>query len=115
MVKKYNLFILARLYLKSYYRFLVKETNIKKSSEAHTLFIHSMKRVYRLESVEFCPAVDYYADKCIEYLNNLPDTPKNKNNISFEDRVRLVSICEGYAKLTSDLTHKCISNSRVEG
>lgn len=114
MKKKYNLFIVARLYLKGYYQFLIKNTNIRKSSDAYTLFMYSVKRLYELESVEYNDSVDKYGEECVKYLDKIPETPKNKKKVSFEDRVRIVSICEGYAKATNILTRKYITNSRIK-
>lgn len=115
MRKKYNLFIISRLYLKSYYEFLIKDTNITKSSEAYLLFMYSVKKMYGLETVEFCDAISKYGEKCVKHLEATPNTPKNKKRVSFEDRVRVVSVCEGYAQATQMLTRKYIMNGRVEG
>lgn len=113
MRKKYNIFIVSRLYLKNYYKFLITETNIIKSDDAFSLFMYSMKKMYGLEAIEYSSYIDKYGDSCIEYLKNLPDTPKNKMRISYEDRVRIVSLCEGYAQLTGVLSNKVIANGRM--
>ena len=114
MRKRYNIFIISRLYLKRYYNFLIKETKIRKSSDAYTLFIYSVKKLYGLESVEYCRAIDKYGDGCVKYLEATPDTPQNRKKLSFEDRVRIVSVCEGYAQATGILSYKYIKNGRLE-
>lgn len=114
MRKKYNIFIVSRLYLKDYYRFILNETNISKSSDAFSLFMYSMKKLYGLDSIEYCDAIDKYGDKCIEHLKKTEGTPKVRSKISFEDRVRIVSVCEGYAHATNILTHKYITNNRLK-
>lgn len=113
MGKRYNIFIISRLYVKRYYKFLIEETNIKKSDDALGLFMYSIKKVYGLDTVEYSKAIDRYGKKCIKYLQETPDTPKNKKNVPFEDKVRLVSVCEGYATMTDILSNKVIRNSRV--
>ena len=114
MRKRYNIFIISRLYLKRYYNFLIKETKIRKSSDAYTLFVYSVKRLHGLESVEYCNAIDRYGSQCIKYLEGTPDTPKNRKRLPFEDRVRIVSVCEGYAQATGILSYKYIMNGRLK-
>lgn len=114
MKKRYNLFIISRLYLKNYYKFIIDNTNIVKSSDAYLLFMYSVKKMYGLESIEFCDAISKYGEECIKYLEATPDTPKNKKRISFEDKIRVVSVCEGYAQATGILTRKYIKNSRMK-
>ena len=114
MRKKYNIFIVSRLYLRDYYDFILKETNITKSSDAYSLFMYSVKKLYSLDCVEYCDVIDRYGDACVDRLKNTKGTPKVRSKISFEDRVRIVSVCEGYAQATNILTHKHIKNSRLK-
>ncbi len=113
MKKKYNIFIISRLYLKNYYRYLIVETNIRKSSDAYDLFIYCMKKIYGLDVIEYNSAIEKYGDECIEVLKSTEDTPKDVKDLSFEDRVRVVSVCEGYAKAIGLLTTEVIKNSRI--
>lgn len=113
MKKKYNIFIISRLYLKSYYKFLITETNITRTDDAYSLFMYSMKKLYGLEAIEYSSYIEKYGDKCISFLKNLPDTPKNKVRVSYEDRVRIINLCEGYAQLTGVLSAKVIANGRM--
>lgn len=114
MRKKYNIFLISRLYLKSYYNFILNRTNISKSSEAFSLFMYSIKSLYGLDTVEYCDAVSKYGDACIEYLKNVEGTPKVRDKMSFEDKVRLVNVCEGYALTIDVLTRKYIINGRLK-
>ena len=113
MKKKYNIFIISRLYLKNYYRYLIVETNIRKSSDAYDLFIYCMKKIYGLDVIEYNSAIEKYGNECIEVLKSTEDTPKDVKDLSFEDRVRVVSVCEGYAKAIGLLTTEVIKNSRI--
>lgn len=114
MRKRYNIFIISRLYLRNYYKYIIENTDIVKEDEAYSLFIYSMKKLYDLDTVEYSNSIVKYGEECIEYLRNIPDTPKNKETLSFEDRVRLVSVCEGYAEATKILTRKVIKNGRLK-
>lgn len=113
MRKKYNIFIISRLYLKSYYKFLITNTNIKKTEDAYSLFMYSMKKLYGLETYEYSSCIERYGDECIKFLNSTLDTPKVKNKIPYEDKVKIVSVCEGYAKAVGILTKEVIYNSRI--
>lgn len=115
MKKKYNIFIISRLYLKNYYKYLVNDTNVRKSDDAYSLFMYSIKKLYELDVIEYNSAIEKYGKECIEVLRNTPDTPKGKDlkSISFEDRIRIVSICEGYAKALGLLTYEAIVNGRL--
>lgn len=114
MRKKYNMFIISRLYLKSFYKFLVEKTNIRSSKESYNLFMYSIKKLYDLETVEYSESINKYGKDCIKYLSNTSGTPNNKENISYEDRVRLVSVCEGYVQATGLLTYNTIKNGRIK-
>ena len=113
MNKRYNIFIISRLYLKRYYKFLVNETTVRKSDDAQKLFLYSMKKIYGLDTTEFGDVISKYSDKCIEYLKDTPNTPKDKSRVSFEDRVRIVSVCEGYIYASGLLTYKSIQGGRI--
>ena len=114
MRKKYNVFIIARLYLKRYYDFVVKHTSITKSADAYKLYLYSMKKLYGLETTEYCKCIETYGERCVQYLAETPDTPKVRKRIPYEDKVRLISICEGYAQITGMLTYRYIKNGRLE-
>lgn len=113
MKKKYNIFIISRLYLKSFYNFLITETDIRSTKEAYSLFIYSVKKLYDLDTVEYSSAINEYGSACVEYLNNTPNTPVNKKKVPYEDKVRIVSVCEGYAQVTGLLTYRAINDGRV--
>lgn len=113
MKKRYNIYIVSRLYLKNYYRFLLNETNVRKSSDAYDLFMYSIKKIHGLESVEYCGAISKYGNACIKALENTENTPKNKKNLPYEDKIRVVSLCEGYAQVTGLLSQKAILNGRT--
>lgn len=113
-MKRYNIFVISRLYLKRYYSFLIKKTKVDKTSDAYTLFLYSIKKLHGLEPVEYSETIDRYGNECVKYLNSTPNTPKNKSKLSYEDRVKITSVCEGYAQITGILTHRYIKNSRVE-
>ena len=115
MNKTYNIFIISRLYLKSYYKFLITKTNITNFKDAYTLFMYGMKKLYNLDTLEFNPCISEFGDECIEVLRKTKDTPKKKaiKELSFEDRVRIVSVSEGYAKVIGLLTDESIRNSRI--
>lgn len=113
MKKKYNIFIISRLYLKNYYKYLISKTDIQKSSEAYNLFMYCMKKIYKLDAVEYSTVIDKYSDECINELKSTKGTPKDIDIISFEDKVRVISVCEGYAKAIGLLTTETINNSRV--
>lgn len=93
---KYNYNSLARTYVRGFYKFILERTNISKKEDAYILFRYSLKKVYGIEASEINGAVLQYGDKCIEYLSNLPDTPRNVSKISFEERVHLFDYCETY-------------------
>lgn len=93
---KYNYNSLARTYVRGFYKFIVEYTNIWDREEAYILFRYSLKKVYGMEASEINEAVLQYGDQCINYLKDLPDTPKNINKISFEERVHLFDYCETY-------------------
>jgi len=114
MRKRYNIFIISRLYLLDYYKFVVKETNITKSSDALQLFMYSMKKLYDLDTVEYCEAICKYGDECVERLSKTEGTPTVRSHMSYEDKVKLVSVCEGYACATNLLSHKNIVNNRLK-
>lgn len=115
MSKTYNIFIIARLYLKNYYKFLITNTDITDSEEAISLFMYGMKKIYGLDTVEFNASIGKYGAECIKALTKTKNTPKKKDikDISFEDRVRIVSVGEGYAKVIGLLTTEAIKNSRI--
>lgn len=113
MGKKYNIFIISRLYLKSYYKFLITNTDITKTEDAYSLFMYSMKKLYGLEVFEYSSCIEKYGNECIEFLNSLPDTPRVKNKVPYEDKVKIVSVCEGYAQAVGILTREVIGNSRI--
>ena len=112
--EKYNVFLLSRLYLKDYYKFVVNETNVSKSSDILLLFMYSMKKLYNLETVEYCSAIGEYGDECVKYLESVPNTPKDRDSLSFEDKVKLVSVCEGYAHAMNILSKKCMISNRLK-
>ena len=114
MKKKYNIFIISRLYLKNYYKYLITKTNIRKSSDAYELFMYCMKKIYGLDVIEYNSAIEKYGDECIAILKNTEDTPRDVKDISFEDSVRIISVCEGYAKAIGLLTTEVIRNSRIK-
>lgn len=114
MKAKYDIFIISRLYLKNYYRYLITDTVIKKSSDAYDLFMYSMKKLYNLEAVEYSSFIEKYGKECIEILSKTPNTPIDLKGISFEDSVRVMSVCEGYAKAIGLLTSEAINNSRIK-
>lgn len=115
MGKKYNIFLVARLYLKNYYRFIVTKTKINKSDDAFTLFMYGMKKLYGIDTFEFGDVIKVYGESCIKTLKETEGVPYKKlKNASFEDRVKLVSVSEGYAKAIGLLTAEVIENSRVE-
>ena len=116
MDKTYNIFIISRLYLKNYYKFLVTKTDITDSDEAFSLFMYGMKKLYNLDTMEFSDSISKYGDKCVDILRKTKNTPKKKNiqELSFEDRVRVVSVSEGYAKVIGLLTSEAIANSRMK-
>lgn len=113
MRKKYDIFIISRVYLRGYYNYLIKNTDINSTKEAYSLFMYSMKKLFNLETFEYSTYICKYGDDCVDFLDKLPGTPTNKNNISYEDRVRVISICEGYAKAVGILTREVINNSRL--
>jgi hypothetical protein len=113
MKKKYNIFIISRLYLKNYYKYLISKTDIQKSSEAYDLFMYCMKKIYKLDAVEYSSVIDKYSTECIKELKCTKGTPRNIDILSFEDRVRVISVCEGYAKAIGLLTTETIKNSRI--
>lgn len=114
MIKKYNIFVISRLYLRNYYRFVVDNTNIQKSSDALILFKYSIKKLYKLDTIEYSSVIDRYGEECIAFLKDTPDTPQVISKMSYEDRVRIVNVCEGYAVATNILTHRSIVNNRLK-
>lgn len=113
MKKKHNIFITSRLYLKNYYKYLISRTDIQKSDDAYDLFMYSMKKIYNLDAVEYSSAIEKYGEECIKALKETEGVPKVTNSVSFEDRVRLISVCEGYAKAIGLFTSEAIKNSRI--
>lgn len=116
MKKAYNFFIISRLYLKNFYKFLIQKTDINNAEDAFSLFMYSMKKIYSLDTFEYSLSIEKYGDECIKILKSTKGTPTDKDirNISFEDRVRVVSVCEGYASAIGLLTAETINNSRMK-
>jgi len=114
MKKKYNIFIISRLYLKNYYKYLIAETDIRETDDAFDLFMYSMKKIYDLDVIEYNGDIERYGDNCIEVLKNTEGTPKEVKDLSFEDRVKIVGVCEGYAQAIGLLTTETIRNSRID-
>ena len=116
MKKKYNIFIISRLYLKKYHKFLINNTDIESTEDAYSLFIYSMKKIYGLDTIEFSSCIMKYGEDCIKFIRETKDAPdaKDLNCMSFEDKVRVVSVCEGYAQAIGILSEEFISNSRVQ-
>ena len=114
MPKKYNIYIVARLYTKSFYKFLITETNVRSTNEANLLFVYSLKKMYGLDTIEYCSAINKYGGSCIECLSNVKGTPKNKEKVPYEDKVKLVSVCEVFVNVTGLLSYKAISGRRAK-
>lgn len=114
-MKRYNIFVIARLYFRRYFEFLIKNTNINKQGDAINLFIYSLKRLYGVDAVEYSEAIAKYGDSCIKYLGSTPKTPKVPLRVMFEDKIRIISICEGYAKISGLLSARSIKCGREGG
>lgn len=110
MYRKHDIFRLSRLYLKSYYKFLVSYTDIVSGDEAYSLFMYSIKKLLGLEAIEYNDSIDRYGDKCVEYLGGIEGTPSN--DIDYFDKLNIVNVCEGYAKATGMLSSISIMNGR---
>lgn len=108
MKKRYNIFIVSKLYLRQYYKFLINETNVRKVGDAYSLFMYSIKNLYKLDSCEYSPVIEKYGNKCIANLKETSNTPKNCDTFTFEEKVRLVSVCEGYISATGILSYNSL-------
>ena len=53
MRKKYNIFIISRLYVKNFYRFLVEETEIKTVKSGKRLFMWGIRKIYGMEATDW--------------------------------------------------------------
>lgn len=114
MIKKHNIFMISRLYVRNFYKFVIENTNITDTEEAYGLFMYCMKKLYNLDTIEFNNSIEYYSERCIEYLGSLPNTPINKDRIPYEDRVRTISICGAYIVATDILSNNFLVTGRLE-
>lgn len=113
MGKKWDINMLARTYVKGYYDFVVKYTNILSQERAYMLFEYAIKSLYGLEICNSNKDIIRFGDDCINYLSKLKNTPTKCDEIKFEDRVHLVDYCSMYFLAVGLISRRSIQNARI--
>lgn len=106
--------MLARTYVKGYYNFVVRYTNILSQERAYLLFEYAIKSLYNLETCISTGDTLRFGKDCIDYLSKLKNTPRNCEEINFEDRVHLVDYCSMYFLAVGLVSRRSIENARVQ-
>lgn len=109
--RKYNIFEVSSRYCRSYYKFLTRNTKVRSSREAKELFLYGMKKICNLDNSEWNKSIDRYGEDCINYLRGMEIIPRIEE-LSFEDRVKVVSVCEMYMDVTGLISYLRIQNGR---
>lgn len=109
---KYDILQVARKYVKSLFEFIIKKTNIMDCDEAMSLLLYCVKKIYLLDPIELSESTFTYGNECISYLNRLEEVPKNPVRVNYEDRVKLVYLCELYAEVSGIFASDTIEEGR---
>lgn len=110
---EYNVHVLARTYVKGFYKFITEHTTIKSSQEAYNLLMYAVKKLYGLESIEYSTSIEKYGSSCIKYLSKLKGTVKKPKNVDRDMASSIVDLCGAYAVTMDLLIAKHISNGRI--
>jgi len=111
---RHNMNIMARTYLKQYYRFLTRFTNIVTSIEAYSLYKYAIKTLYGIEVTEYSENINKYGEDAVDYLSRVCISRKEIDELSYEERIAIVNLCEAYSVLGDVLTYKSIKNGKLE-
>lgn len=103
---KYCVNVVARNYLKGYYKFLVENGCVFSSVVSYKLFMHCIRVLYGFESSEWSEEIRKYSKRCIKYLRELGGVPRYPSKMSLEKRRGIVDLCDVYAVSTDLLTYK---------
>ena len=102
MKKEYNIFSLAREYVKIYFKFLIEETDISSKEKADKLFAYSISQFWlgRGDGKGLSSQEKDWARQIIKRFKEIPDAPKAPYRFSTMDRKNMVKIAVGYLEIS---------------
>lgn len=116
MDKEYSLHSVARNYVRGYYKYLIKKTNVRKVSDAYILLSYSIHKLYDIDTIEVSKVTDKYGVQCEEYLRKrVNNVPSNPDKLPLDTRVYIVELVKSYSVYSDILSYNSIIGGRSNG